>query len=50
MGILKEPDWDDFVIKSKPLTEKQAKALSEHIAKRKFENKKLLEEKKMVSK
>jgi len=49
MGILKEQDWDDFVIKSKPLTEKQAKALSEHIAKRKIENKKQSAEKKVAS-
>jgi len=49
MGILEEPDWGDFVIKSKPLTKKEAKELSDHIAKKKLENKKL-EEKKVVEK
>jgi len=40
MGFIKEPDGVDFVIQSKPLTEKQAKELSEYIAKRKLEIKK----------
>lgn len=50
MGNLREFDGDDFVIKSRPLTEKQSKALSEQIAKMKIENKKLLEENKKASK
>lgn len=37
MGIVKEPEGVDFVIQSKPLTEKQQKELSEYIAKRKAE-------------
>ena len=41
MGLIKEPEGVDFVIQSKPLTEKQQKELSEHIAKRKLEIKKL---------
>lgn len=36
-GYIKEPDGVDFVIQSKPLTEKQEKELSEYIAKRKLE-------------
>jgi hypothetical protein len=31
MGYIKEPDGVDFVIKGKPLTEKQKKAISEFI-------------------
>jgi hypothetical protein len=41
MGFIKEPEGVDFVIQSKPLTEKQAKELSKFIAKRKLEIKKL---------
>ncbi len=37
MGFIKEPEGVDFVIQSKPLTEKQKKELSEYIAKRKLE-------------
>ena len=40
MGLIKEPKGVDFVIKSKPLTEKQEKELSKFIAKRKSEIKK----------
>lgn len=40
MGIIREPEGVDFVIKSKPLTDKQAKELSAYIAKRKLEIKK----------
>ena len=40
MGYIKEPEGVDFVIQSKPLTEKQEKELSEFIAKRKLEIKK----------
>lgn len=40
MGFIKEPEGVDFVIQSKPLTEKQEKELSEFIAKRKLEIKK----------
>lgn len=40
MGFIREPEGIDFVIKSKPLTEKQEKELSEFISKRKFEIKK----------
>jgi len=37
MGLIKEPEGVDFVIQSKPLTEKQEKELSAFIAKRKLE-------------
>ena len=37
MGFIREPEGIDFVIQSKPLTEKQEKELSEFIAKRKLE-------------
>lgn len=37
MGLIREPEGVDFVIQSKPLTEKQEKKLSEFIAKRKLE-------------
>jgi hypothetical protein len=37
MGFIKEPEGVDFVIQSKPLTEKQKKELSEFIARRKTE-------------
>ena len=40
MGFIKEPEGVDFVVQSKPLTEKQEKELSEFIAKRKLEIKK----------
>lgn len=41
MGFIKEPEGVDFVIKSKPLTAKQEKELSEFIANRKLEIKKI---------
>jgi hypothetical protein len=41
MGFIREPEGVDFVIQSKPLTEKQEKALSEFIVKRKLEIKKI---------
>lgn len=41
MGFIREPEGVDFVIQSKPLTEKQEKELSEYIAKRKLEIKKI---------
>jgi len=31
MGYIKEPDGVDFIIKSKPLTEKQKQAISDFI-------------------
>ena len=37
MGLIREPEGVDFVIQSKPLTEKQGKKLSEFIANRKIE-------------
>jgi hypothetical protein len=40
MGLIKEPEGIDFVIQSKPLTEKQEKELSAYISKRKLEIKK----------
>lgn len=40
MGFIREPEGVDFVIQSKPLTEKQEKKLSEFIVKRKLEIKK----------
>jgi hypothetical protein len=40
MGFIREPEGVDFVIQSKPLTDKQERALSEFIAKRKREMKK----------
>ena len=42
MGFIREPEGVDFVIQSKPLSEKQEKELSEFIAKRKLEIKKKL--------
>ena len=42
MGLIREPEGVDFVIKSKPLTEKQEKELSKFIAKRKLEIQKKL--------
>jgi len=49
MEILREPDGVDFVIKSRHLTEKEEKALSDYIAKWKIENKKHLTKKKKAS-
>ncbi|MCF8366314.1 MAG: hypothetical protein K9H16_11065 [Bacteroidales bacterium] len=40
MGIVREPEGVDFLIKSKPLTKKQEIELSEYIAQRKREIKK----------
>jgi hypothetical protein len=37
MGFIKEPEGVDFVIQSKPLTEKQERELTKFIAKRKLE-------------
>jgi hypothetical protein len=37
MGYIREPEGINFVIQSKPLTDKQEKELSEFIAKRKLE-------------
>jgi hypothetical protein len=37
MGYIKEPEGVDFIIKSKPLTEKQERELSEFISRRKLE-------------
>ena len=50
MGILKEPEGDDFYIKSGKRTEKEKKALSEQIAKMKIENKKQSSEKEKTNK
>ncbi len=41
MGYIKEPEGVDFLIKGKPLTEKQKKAISEFIKADKEKNKKL---------
>ena len=41
MGFIKEPEVIDFVIQSKPLSIKQEKELSDYIAKRKIEIKKI---------
>jgi hypothetical protein len=41
MGYIKEPEGIDFLIKGKPLTEKQKKAISEFIKADKEKNKKL---------
>jgi hypothetical protein len=41
MGIIREPEGVDFVIQSKPLTKNQEKELSDYIAKRKLELRKL---------
>ena len=37
MGLIKEPEGVDFIIKSEPLTKEQEERLSEFIAKRKQE-------------
>jgi hypothetical protein len=50
MGILKEPDGEDFYIKSRNLTEEEEKAISEYIAKWKIENKEQLSEKEKIKK
>ena len=36
MGLIREPEGVDFVIQSKPLTDKQEREISEYIAKRKL--------------
>ncbi len=41
MGYIKEPEGIDFLIKGKPLTEKEKKAISEFIKADKEKNKKL---------
>ena len=41
MGYIKEPEGVDFLIKGKPLTEKEKKAISEFIKADKEKNKKL---------
>ena len=50
MGILKEPEGEDFYIKSGKRTEEEEKAVSEYIAKRKIENKKQSSEKEEIKK
>lgn len=42
MGFIKEPEGIDFIIESKPLTDKQEKELSEYISMRKLEIRKQL--------
>lgn len=42
MGLIKEPDGVDFIIQSKPLTEKERKEISEFIQSRKRDNKHLI--------
>ena len=56
MGHIKEPDGVDFIIKGKPLTEKDKKAISEFIkadkekiAKQKLRRAKLSKRKNLVS-
>lgn len=39
MGFIKEPEGVDFVIQSRPLTEKEKKELSEYIKAEKEKNK-----------
>ena len=41
MGYIKEPEGIDFLIKGKPLTQKEKKAISEFIKADKEKNKKL---------
>ena len=50
MGIIREPDGEDFYIKSGKRTEEEEKEVSEYIAKWKIENKKQLAEKEKVKK
>jgi len=40
MGFIKEPKGVDFIIQSKPLTDKERKGISKHIAEYKVRNKK----------
>lgn len=40
MGFIKEPKGVDFIIKSKPLTDKERQEISKHIAEYKAKNKK----------
>jgi hypothetical protein len=49
MGFIREPEGVDFVIQSKPLTPEQEKDLSEFIAKRKLEIKKVSSKNTFVS-
>jgi hypothetical protein len=56
MGHIKEPDGVDFIIKGKPLTEKEKKAISEYIkaekekiAKQKLRKTKTTKSKKLVT-
>ena len=55
MGHIKEPDGVDFIIKGKPLTDKEKKAISEYIkadkekiAKQKLRKTKTTKSKKLV--
>ena len=40
MGFIKEPKGVDFIIQSKPLTDKERQEISKHIANYKAKNKK----------
>ena len=50
MGILREPDGEDFYIKSGKRTEEEEKEVSEYIANWKIENKKQSSEKEEIKK
>jgi hypothetical protein len=50
MGFIKEPEGIDFKIQSKPLPEKKEQELSNFIAKRKLEIKKMLKRNKLAQK
>ena len=41
MGLIKEPNGIDFIIQSKPLTDKERKEISEYIKLKKEQNKTL---------
>ena len=42
MGLIKEPDGVDFIIQSRPLTDKERKEISEFIRSRKKDNNRLV--------
>jgi hypothetical protein len=50
MGLIREPEGVDFVIKSRPLTKKEEKQLSKFIVEQKAKGVKKLVKKKLSSK
>jgi len=50
MGLIKEPEGIDFIIKSRPLTKKEGEKLSQFIREQKAKNLKKLSTKKTIAK